>query len=526
MNAVVTVTIGDKFEKMAKYTHPLIKAYAERIGAEFIVLNEQSQLSPTPHFEKCQIFHLLNKYERIIYVDTDCLIKASCPNLFEVVPENKFGAFNEGAFCERAPAFKEASLQYNISIQGWKGKYYNTGVMVISRIHKFLFKRPDQCIINFFEQSYINLLIFSNKVEVLDLDSDLNRMSCMDMRTGLHRLNSEIIHYAGAPETMDIFGLIQADIKAIKGNTYSKKRNILYRPQGGLGDVICSEPTIRFLINTLYKDSNLVIETHFPRIFAHLKCPIFFSGNFRPENDTPYYIINSMTEPEHISWQFMSVNLMHTIDFVSLLSCRRILTDMEKQINLAVTLDDITEISDIVGLIPLNELVLVHLGTGWASKTLPNEYWSELINALVQKGHKVALIGKYLSEEQKLINIEFDKEKVYDLRNLTSIGGLIGIISQAKVLITNDSAPLHIAGAFDNEVILIPTCKHPDWCLPYRKGSKLYKSKALYKNLLCDRFNSAPTNVNGESVDKVIGNYSEFLPDVSDVLSALDDMEK
>ena len=519
--AVVTVTIGVKFEEMSKLTHPSIKIYADKIGAEFIVLNKQSQLSPTPHFEKFQLYYLLNKYDRIIYLDTDLILRKDCPNLFDIVPESKFGAFNEGAFCERAQAFQMAQQQHKIFIRNWNGKYFNSGVMVISRMHKFLFKLPENTDLNFYEQSYLNLMLHSNQVEIFDLDSNFNRMSCIDSKTGLHRLNSYIVHYAGAPDSMDVNQIIRADLEIWEKDNYPRKRNILYRPQGGLGDVICSEPTARHLLNTMYKDTNFVIETWFPRVFSHLPCRVFKVGQFQPERDIPYYVINSMTPPEHISWQFMSVNLMHTIDFSSLISCRKILPDNEKNIKLVVSLEDIKEITEIIGITSLIDFVLIHPGKGWPSKTFPNNFWSDIIDGLVKANKKVILIGKYVSGEQGVTDIKFDHENVLDLRNLTSLGGLIGLISQAKILISNDSAPIHIAGAFDNDIILIPTCKHPDWCLPYRNGNKYYKSQALYKKALWDTYDSAPTNINGEAIDRVNGNYEDYLPDPQTVIDVV-----
>ena len=57
---VLTIAVGDDYCQMASYTHPTIKAYAERIGADFLCIDESN--TSTPHWEKFQIFDLLNKY--------------------------------------------------------------------------------------------------------------------------------------------------------------------------------------------------------------------------------------------------------------------------------------------------------------------------------------------------------------------------------------------------------------------------------------------------------------------------------
>ncbi len=150
---VLTIAVGDDYLQMASYTHPTIKAYAERIGADFLCIDESN--TSTPHWEKFQIFDLLNKYERIIYLDTDLIVRDDCPDLFEVVPVSELGMFNEAPFVPdgRQAAMYEVCKAHDTNVPDWDGKYYNSGVMVISRTHKYLFKKPDieSCI--FYEQS-------------------------------------------------------------------------------------------------------------------------------------------------------------------------------------------------------------------------------------------------------------------------------------------------------------------------------------------------------------------------------------
>ena len=80
--AVVTLTTGPVFEAMAEVSHPTLKAYAERIGAEFVVLSdEDAARHSTPHWAKLKLGDLLNRYDRIIYLDTDILVREDCPDL-------------------------------------------------------------------------------------------------------------------------------------------------------------------------------------------------------------------------------------------------------------------------------------------------------------------------------------------------------------------------------------------------------------------------------------------------------------
>jgi len=87
-----------------------------------------------------------------------------------------------------------------------------------------------------------------------------------------------------------------------------------------------------------------------------------------------------------------------------------------------------------------------------------------------------------------------------------------------KVVVSNDSSPIHIAGAFDNNIVLIPTCKHPDHLLPWRKGSQSYKTVSLYKKLTLDTCDSRPTTVGGSSAEFVNGDILDHLPNTKDVV--------
>jgi lipopolysaccharide biosynthesis glycosyltransferase len=111
---VLTIAVGDDFQKMAKITHPTLKAYADRIGADFICVDKNT--CSTPHWEKfINIYKLLIKYERIIYLDTDLIVRDDCPSLFDIVPEAKIGMFNEMPFTTRREySIMESCKDYDI----------------------------------------------------------------------------------------------------------------------------------------------------------------------------------------------------------------------------------------------------------------------------------------------------------------------------------------------------------------------------------------------------------------------------
>ncbi len=96
--AVVTWVAGDDAYKWFSITGPVMKHYADKVRADFIVLEGYS----------CQPYFLANKfrvrqvfdeygYDAVLYVDADILIKNDCVNFFELVPHGKVAILDEGS---------------------------------------------------------------------------------------------------------------------------------------------------------------------------------------------------------------------------------------------------------------------------------------------------------------------------------------------------------------------------------------------------------------------------------------------
>ncbi|HRR49269.1 MAG TPA: glycosyltransferase family 9 protein [Bacteroidales bacterium] len=517
--AIVTLCVGDSYKLISNYSHPTIKKYADKIGADFIVYNEH--ISDPPHYEKLIIIYdLLKKYDRLLWLDTDLIVRDDCPNLFEIVSSKELGIFNEAPYTDRIPALMELNKLYNQNFE--TGTYYNTGVMVLSKIHRNVFYPVTEIPFiqnSFGEQTFLNYRILKDDlVKVHKLNYRLNRMSCMDEFTGENRLSSYIVHYAGCPLPALMVELMRKDLEGWeKGKPdYKYKRSIFVQVGGGMGDQLCAEPVLRFIRKWYPKDSNdIYVTTHWPRLFEHLKDDFVVAEKFQTFNDVSLYRMETAPNENQLIWQFISHPLVHATDFASLATLRRTIPDIEKQIKLEVYDHEIEEVKSIYE--KPEELILVHPGRGWKSKTFPIEWWLAVINGLINEGYKVGIIGKHIGDDQGYVDVKCPKGAV-DFRDMLSIGGLIALISMSPIVVTNDSSPVHIAGAFDNWIVLIPTCKHPDHVLPYRKGSKSYKTLALYKRLTTDDIESLPTTIDGASVDIVPGDILDYIPEPEEVV--------
>ena len=186
-----------------------------------------------------------------------------------------------------------------------------------------------------------------------------------------------------------------------------------------------------------------------------------------------------------------------------------------------VTLEDVGNVLDVVGSnVNINDLVCVHPGRHWPSKTFPVDWWQKVIDGLHEAGLKVCLIGQeeVLEKTRGTLPVEV-REGMIDTRDLLDLGSLFALISQCKMVISNDSSPIHIAGAFDKpNIILIPSCKHPEHILPWRNGNQDYKAKALYKKLTLEDVSAQPTEVYGSLADKVKGDILDYIADPEEVI--------
>lgn len=521
MNAVVTISIGDNYSLISKLTHPTLKRYADKIGADFVVIDKPSH---TPHWEKFQIYDLLVKYNRIIYLDTDLIVRDDCPNLFDMVPEFQLGIFNEGRFEPRTGSLQEACKEYGKSIpKKWDGTYYNTGVMVLSRRHRSLFKTPHHVAdLGMFEQGYLNMEILidfdndrAHEERIYELDYKFNRMPLTDSHCGVHRCDSYIVHYAGAPINV-MMKLASEDLINWSSNPeYKYSREIVIYMGGGMGDQLGSEPVARFIMERMFKDTptNYTLVTNWPRFFVHLGVPCMVREDYEanPRYDTPVKILKTIPAPEESSlWQSWSHISGHTLDYAAVSTIHRILPDECREIHLQPSIEGLTEVMDVAGGINEN-MILVHPGRGWTSKTFPASWWTSVIEELQSRGKLVGVIGQQINKDQGYVEMELPPGTI-DFRNMLSIDGLIAIIALSKLVISNDSAPIHIAGAFRNNILLIATCRHPDYILPYREGDKYYKAFAFAKKLTIDEWDLSPTLIFKESADVIKGNILDYLP--------------
>jgi lipopolysaccharide biosynthesis glycosyltransferase len=230
MNCVFTIAIGEPFQKMAEISLKSTRAYAAKVGADFVLADSLTiGHDRSAHWEKMRIYDLLGKYARVLYVDADVIIRDTCPNLFTIVPAAELGIFDQ------VPYSMPASVEWNkniikaaaraIGIQLPHEKVttvYNSGLMVLSKKHRAIFDyshideipgttATDHYVLH--EQPYLDVKILTGGYKVHVLDCRFNFMVCFSMFTKEQFDAAHVIHYASnSPNCALCRGQLYADM--------------------------------------------------------------------------------------------------------------------------------------------------------------------------------------------------------------------------------------------------------------------------------------------------------------------------
>ena len=122
-------------------------------------------------------------------------------------------------------------------------------------------------------------------------------------------------------------------------------------------------------------------------------------------------------------------------------------------------------------------MVVVHAGKHWPSKTFPKDWWDAVLAELKSRGFIPILIGADADDNRSTVDV--DPTGCLDLRNKTSLTESIWLTQQTKVLLTNDSSPLHMAVTGDAWIGFVATCKHPDYIKHWRNGQWSWRMENL-----------------------------------------------
>jgi heptosyltransferase-2 len=134
-----------------------------------------------------------------------------------------------------------------------------------------------------------------------------------------------------------------------------------------------------------------------------------------------------------------------------------------------------------------DELLAIHPGASCPSKIWPNARFAQVADALADKyGFKVVLVAgpKDMRLTQDLLKQM--RNPALNLGGLTSVAQLASVLRRSRLLISNDSGPVHIASAVGTPVIAIFGRSQPGLG-PRRWGPLGQRDKVVHRDVGCIR---------------------------------------
>lgn len=243
------------------------------------------------------------------------------------------------------------------------------------------------------------------------------------------------------------------------------ERNFAIYLWGGIGDQICASPTLAWMFKN-FKGCNFVLATHYPELFKHLPFERIYDLNHEQpiwEKHLKFKTISPQVGPESLPWYFYCHGIVNCVDYCTMHAFRWELTVADKPITLSST----APAQAIQDALPQQPWVAVHAGRHWQSKTFPKDWWDGVLEALKAEGVVPILIGADADKNRGTVDV--DAAGCVDMRNKLSMAESVWLLKNARMLITNDSAPLHMAASGDAWIALLATCKHPDFITHWRR---------------------------------------------------------
>lgn len=180
-NVVLSIATGPRGKLLWDRWGHTHKPYAELCGADHVLIDGDSPNPEYQYADKFAIYPLLGRYERVLYIDADVEVNhAVAGNMFDEVPENLIGLFDERAY------YINEWIGYGISRVAAIGSLYgfdfyhphhylSSGIMLAGRQHQEVFSLPEFPFVrhNTYEQDLILARVLGRRHKVYWMGPDI-----------------------------------------------------------------------------------------------------------------------------------------------------------------------------------------------------------------------------------------------------------------------------------------------------------------------------------------------------------------
>jgi lipopolysaccharide biosynthesis glycosyltransferase len=174
--------------EMYKISEHNARQYAKKFGADYYKIDNENDFKPAAgkhlDYQKLKAYDFVD-YDRIIYFDSDYIIKDSAPNLFDICGDHFSACIDPGKAVSRLS--EELGMPTN--------RYFNAGFMYLTKdvLDRTRFK-IDEYLLKEWEyqgQGLLNKLFF-------DFDIDFKKLNSNDWNPVNRTFGTYADHYAGA----------------------------------------------------------------------------------------------------------------------------------------------------------------------------------------------------------------------------------------------------------------------------------------------------------------------------------------
>lgn len=278
-------------------------------------------------------------------------------------------------------------------------------------------------------------------------------------------------------------------------------KQIMMITHGGLGDQVCAEPALRYAFK-LFKGYEICLLTSFPELFTHLPFrSIYSKDDTKFLIDHEWLVLHTNAPDGNVVRDFITHNYTQVVDFSTLCAFHRQIPIKDRTVKLVGCDVDYKEFD-----------IVIHPGRHWKSKTFPKHWWNHMIEEIKDSfpGRRIAIIGKDVSPEIGTVDVVVPNGFM-DLRNKLSLKELVTVLQTAKTVLTNDSAPLHIAASGDAHIYFIASCKEAEYLMHWRTGEFGWRMKNLEMDGLWNHQDSAPIRKESLTIEHMSDQLMEML---------------
>lgn len=119
-----------------------------------------------------------------------------------------------------------------------------------------------------------------------------------------------------------------------------------------------------------------------------------------------------------------------------------------------------------------NNFVAIHPYASFKTKTWPQNYWLEYIDYIEKKHIPYIILGR----EKQILPVY----NSYNLTNKTTLRETLALLNEAKIVLSTDSGPMHMAWALNKPLICLFGPSVPEWgFFPYGENVHIFQERNI-----------------------------------------------